>query len=91
MVIEGGWSSDSTITGAWNVTSQRRYMEREAALLDRAAAIGWFQITFADLDMASLGLPPSAAPFASLGLVDVDLNPKPSLDSWNVVFGRARR
>lgn len=91
MVIEGGWSSDSTITPPWNVSNQERYIEREATLLDQAGAIGWFQITFADLDMASLGLPPSAAPFASLGLVDVDLNAKPALSAWDAAFARPRR
>ncbi len=91
MVIEGGWSSDSTVTPPWNVQSQRRYIAREAQLLDRAGAIGWFQITFADLDMASLGLPPSAAPFASLGMVDIDLNPKPALSAWDAENARPRR
>lgn len=91
MVIEGGWSSDSTISPNWNTDKQRRYIAREAALLDQAAAIGWFQITFADLDRVSLGLPPSAAPFASLGLVDVDLNPKPALNAWDAVFARPLR
>ena len=91
IVIEGGWSSDSTTYAGWNVESQKRYIARHAALLDRAAAIGWFQITYADLDMASLGLPPSAAPFASLGLVDVDLNAKPALSAWDAQHARPRR
>jgi hypothetical protein len=91
MVIEGGWSSDSTITPTWNVENQRSYIAREAQLLDRAAAIGWFQITFADLDRVSLGLPPSAAPFTSLGMVDIDLNPKPALSAWDAEFARPRR
>ena len=89
MVIEGGWSSDSTTSPNWTVLKQRRYIAREATLLDQAGAIGWFQITFTDLDLASLGFPPSAAPFASLGLVDVDLNPKPALSSWDAARNRA--
>jgi hypothetical protein len=98
MVIEGGWSSDSTSLAkpwtdppAWGVENQKRYITRHAAILDRAGAIGWFQITYADLDMASLGLPPSAAPFASLGLVDIDLNPKPALAAWDAQHARPRR
>lgn len=91
MVIEGGWSSDSTITPSWNVGAQKRYIAREALLLDQAGAIGWFQITFADLDAASLGLPPSAAPFTSLGLVDLNLDPKPALSAWDAVFRLRRR
>ena len=90
VVIEGGWSSDSTLTPAWNVESQKRYITRHAAILDHSAAIGWFQITYTDLDAASLGLPPSAAIFTSLGLVDVDLNPKPALVAWDAVHARPR-
>jgi hypothetical protein len=96
MVIEGGWSSDSTARWIpWsdppilNVEIQRRYIARHAAILDQARAIGWFQITFTDLDLASLGFPASAAPFASLGLADVDLNPKPALSAWDIARSRA--
>ena len=99
MVIEGGWSSDST--GRWlpwtpgnlpnlSLEAQKRYIARHAAILDHAGAIGWFQITYSDLDHVSLGLPPSAAPFTSLGLVDVDLNPKPALSSWDAQHARPR-
>jgi hypothetical protein len=98
IVIEGGWSSDSTArwipwTGPpiLNVAMQARYITRHAAILDRAGAIGWFQITFTDLDLVSLGFPASAVPFASLGMVDVDLNPKPALSEWDAVFSRPRR
>ena len=91
MVIEGGWSTDSTTFAGWNVESQKRYITRQAAILDRAAAIGWFQITYSDLDAASLGLPPSASIFTSLGLVDVDLNPKPALTAWDAEHARPRK
>lgn len=98
MVVEGGWSSDSTARWIpWsdppimNVETQARYIARHAAILDRAQAIGWFQITFTDLDLASLGFPASAVPFASLGLVDVDLNPKAALSAWDKVFQLPRR
>lgn len=91
VVIEGGWSSDSTLTPAWNVETQKRYITRHAAILDHAGAIGWFQITYADLDAVSLGLPPSAAIFTSLGLVDVDLNAKPALTAWDAQHARPRQ
>ena len=90
MVIEGGWSSDSTTFAGWNVETQKRYITRHAAILDHAGAIGWFQITYADLDAVSLGLPPSASPFLSLGLVDIDLNPKPALAAWDAQHARPR-
>lgn len=98
MVIESGWSSDSLARWIpWadppilNVETQARYIARHAAILDRAGAIGWFQIMFTDLDLASLGFPASAVPFASLGLVDVDLNPKPALSAWDRVLQLPRR
>jgi hypothetical protein len=91
LVIEGGWSSDSTTSANWNLESQRRYIARHARILDRAGAIGWFQITFTDLDVAALGLPPGAQIFASLGLVDTDLQSKPALSEWDAVFARPRR
>ena len=91
MVIEGGWSSDSTYTPKWNVESQRKYIVRHTALLDAARAVGWFQITFTDFDLAAIGLPPSAGIFASLGLVDTQLRPKPALAPWDATFARPRR
>jgi len=91
MMIEGGWSSDSTTFAGWSVENQRRYITRQASILDRAGAIGWFQITYTDLDLVALGLPPSASVFGSLGLVDVDLNPKPALTAWDAQHARPRQ
>lgn len=89
MVIEGGWSSasfDTTIVSS--PEEQRRYVVRHAEILDRAGALGVFQLTFTDLDPAFFP-PGTILPFfASLGLVDVDLNPKPALAAWDVVFAR---
>ena len=39
----------------------------------------WFQITFTDLDTGAL--PAGIAPFASLGLVDTELQAKPALQT----------
>ncbi|HSQ59352.1 MAG TPA: hypothetical protein VLT84_02785 [Acidobacteriota bacterium] len=90
LVIEGGWPSVS-IPAAGVVSSpekQRRYIARHGAILDRARAAGWFQITFTDLD-STLFPPGSILPFfAYNGLVDVDLNAKPSLATWDAIFGR---
>jgi hypothetical protein len=54
---QGGWSSDSTVSANWNVANQKCYIAREATLLDQTGAIGWFQITFAELNLASLEVP----------------------------------
>jgi len=83
-VIEGGWTSSSALGGS--PEEQRRYIERHARILDTARALAWFQITFTDLDAAVL--PAGIGPFASLGLVDVSLQPKPALTSWDAAFAR---
>jgi hypothetical protein len=71
---------------------QRRYIVREMEILDRARAIGVFQLTFTDLDLPALSLPAgSIVPlFAYNGLVDASLQPKPALAAWDEAFGRPR-
>lgn len=93
-VVEGGWTSaslDTTVVSS--ADAQRRYIARQVALLDRAHAIGLFQLTFTDLDLAGVALPPgSILPlFAHLGLVDSVLTPKPALAEWDAAFARPRR
>jgi hypothetical protein len=88
MVIEGGWSSETVSPNPSTREIQRRYIRRHAELLDRVAAIAWFQLTFTDLDLASW--PPGVAPFAYLGLVDTQYQPKPALGEWDAVFRRPR-
>jgi hypothetical protein len=83
-VIEGGWPSTSAL--ASSPEEQRRYVERHTRILDTARAMAWFQITFTDLDTAAF--PSGIAPFASLGLVDVNLQPKLALRAWDGVFAR---
>jgi hypothetical protein len=91
LVIEGGWPSD-TVAVASDPEEQARYIARHARIQDQAATVAWFQITFTDIDEAAYGLPPGAlTPFAFLGLVDVNLNPKPALAVWDAVFARPRR
>ena len=85
-VIEGGWPSTSALGSSPD--EQRRYIERQARMLDTARARAWFQITFTDLDTAALG--GGLSPFADLGLVDVALQPKPALQAWDAVFARPR-
>jgi hypothetical protein len=86
-VIEGGWPSAATL--ASSAEEQRRYIERQGQILDVAQAQGWFQITFTDLDLQAF--PAGVAPFATLGLVDVDLQPKPALQAWDASFARPLR
>ena len=72
---------------------QARWIRREPALLAAAHARAWFQLTFTDLG-ASITVtepPNSILPlFASLGLVDTLLVPKPALGPWDSTFARPR-
>jgi hypothetical protein len=93
MMTEGGWTSESVGAVASSTDLQRRYVVRQAAILDAASAIAWLPLTFTDLDLTALSLPPgSIVPlFSRLGLVDISLNPKPALAAWDAVFARPRR
>jgi hypothetical protein len=90
LVIEGGWPSD-TVGVASTPQMQARYIARHAMIQDQAGTVAWFQITFTDLDEAAYGFPPGQlTPFSHLGLVDVNLAPKPALPAWDAVFARPR-
>jgi hypothetical protein len=91
MVVEGGWPSAS-VRGVFSSSPemQSRYIARQSELLDAAKAIAVFQLSFADLDLGSFPKPqPAILPlFATLGLVDSDLRPKPALAIWDKVYAR---
>ncbi len=93
MVTEGGWSSATLDTIVSSPVEQARYIRRQMAMLDAANAIGVFQLTFTDLDLTGVPLPPgSILPlFATCGLVDDDLVPKPALAVWDSVETLSRR
>jgi hypothetical protein len=67
---------------------QRRFLLRQAALLDAAQARFVFQLTFTDLDLSSFPppLPANLGFFAFLGLVDAELHPKPALQAWDSLY-----
>ena len=92
MVTEGGWTSATLGSIVSSPEKQRRYVARHMQLLDSVRAIAVFQLTFTDLDLVANPPPPgSLLPlFASLGLVDVNLNPKPALTAWDNAFMRPR-
>jgi hypothetical protein len=89
----GGWTSASLGSISSSPDKQRRYIERQAQLLDAARAVALFQISFTDLDLAAASLPSgSNLPlFAFLGLVDVSFNPKPALTAWDTIRARPLR
>jgi hypothetical protein len=71
---------------------QARYIRRQLELLDAANATAVFQLTFTDLDLTSIPQPPGSilSLFASLGMVDTQLRPKPALATWDSVFSGRR-
>jgi hypothetical protein len=91
MVVEGGWPSAS-VRGVFSSSPemQARYIARQSELLDAAKAIAVFQLSFTDLDLGSFPKPvPAILPlFATLGLVDSNLRPKPALAIWDKVYAR---
>jgi hypothetical protein len=93
MITEGGWTSTSLGGILSSPEKQRRYIVRQMQLLDSVRAIAVFQLTFTDLDLAANPPPPgSILPlFAHLGLVDINLNPKPALAAWDEAFMRRRQ
>lgn len=90
LVVEGGWTSISLGPIGSSPALQARYLDRQAHLLDSARAIGLFQLTFADLDLSAITLPPgSILPlFAHLGVVDSALGAKPALAAWDRLLHR---
>jgi hypothetical protein len=94
LVVEGGWASQSAGGFLTSPAIQARYIHHQAELLDSAHAVAVFQLSFADL---ALSLFPPQPPgsilplFATLGLVDTVLTPKPSLAVWDSVFARPLR
>lgn len=93
LVVEGGWTSASVSTVVSSEAKQRRYLERQARLLDAVDARFLFQLTFTDLDLSTFPppLPPNLGFFAFLGLVDAELNPKPALNVWDSLYALRRR
>ena len=95
-VSEGGWTSQTLdgpnqIVIVGNKVLQQEYIARQSQLLDEAKGTAWFQLSFTDIDLSHLpaGTDPTINYFAYLGLVDNDLQPKPSLDAWDKIFKRA--
>ncbi|MEQ1584323.1 MAG: hypothetical protein ABL895_00475 [Cyclobacteriaceae bacterium] len=91
-VTEGGWTSASVTTPNTSFISspelQRDYIAHHSHLLNEVKATAVFQLLFTDLDVAALpsSVPASIGYFAYLGLVDINLQPKPGLAVWDDQF-----
>ncbi len=92
MAVEGGWTSGTAGVIVSSPEEQARYFRRHALMLDSARVKAVFQLTFTDLDVPSLNLPPgSILPlFAKSGLVDDQLRPKLALSVWDSLFAISR-
>ncbi len=90
--VEGGWNSADTQLTSGTPQEQVDFMTRYEELLDGVNAELWVMLTFTDLDIPSLGLPPDRAltlsNFAFMGILDVDLNRKPAYAEWERIFAR---
>lgn len=93
-VSEGGWTSGSVnapgISFTSSVETQAKYIRRQKVLLDNVRATAWFQLVFTDIDIAVLPppVPENLKYFIYLGMVDVDLVPKPALQAWDDLFAQ---
>jgi hypothetical protein len=89
MVTEGGWSSATIDSLVSSQAEQKRYITRQAQLLDKVHASAVFQLTFTDFDLSAFpSAPPGLVLFSHLGLVDDQLAPKQALAAWDAVFSR---
>lgn len=87
-VSEGGWSSETVAQFQNTPQKQKEYMSRHQTILNKVGAIGLFQLTFTDIDVAAWppDTPEILALFAHTGLVDIHLQPKPVLEEWDRIF-----
>jgi hypothetical protein len=89
MVTEGGWSSATLDSLVSSEAEQKRYITKQAKLLDNVHAIAVFQLTFTDIDISAIpNAPPNLVLFTHLGLVDTTLAPKQALAAWDAIFAR---
>lgn len=91
LVAEGGWPSGSVPGFSSSAEVQGRYLRRQAQLAETAGVVRLFQLTFTDVDQSLAPGSPNLAFFTTLGLVDVQLQPKASLAVWDELFARPRR
>jgi len=92
-ISEGGWTSSDlpALSIHSSPVQQQAYIRRQTQLLQQAKAIGLFQLTFTDLSIGAwpANVTNELAPFAWLGMVDSNFNPKPALTTWDSVIRRS--
>ncbi len=92
ILVEGGWSSEDVGGLQGNEGEQSAFFHRFEELLDGVDSPLWVMLIFADFDVTTFGLPPereaTLALFASMGIVDSRLEPKPSYAVWEEIISR---
>ncbi|MEJ2341588.1 MAG: hypothetical protein P8Y10_05230 [Gemmatimonadales bacterium] len=92
ILVEGGWSSEDVGGLQGDEGEQSEFFRRFEELLDGVGSQLWVMLIFADFDVTTFGLPPereaTLALFASMGIVDSELEPKPSYAVWEEIFSR---
>lgn len=95
ILVEGGWSSTGGPIAQGTPGEQVDFFVRFSELLDTVEAQAWVMLFYADVDVASYGLPPdreaTLANFATMGIVDLNLDPKPAFGVWEELFSRPLR
>jgi hypothetical protein len=88
MIVEGGWASASAAGFTADPVEQANYFRRQRTLLELTDPVAWLQLAPTDIDVASFpaDLQESIRPFASLGVFDADLRPKPALAVWDSLY-----
>jgi len=86
-VSEGGWTSMNltALSIQSSPAQQEAYIRRQGQILAQAKGTALFQLTFTDLSLSGWPSNDSAElyPFAFLGMVDSNFNPKPALATWD--------
>jgi hypothetical protein len=87
-VSEGGWSSGTVSNFEGSLQKQSDYISKNGLLLNEVKAIAYFQLTFTDIDLSALpsNVPSNISNFAYLGLVDKNLQSKPALSNWDILY-----
>ena len=95
LLVEGGWNSAPTAITNGTPAEQADFFRRMAALLDGVHARVWVFLMYADLDLATFGLPPDReaglANFSRMGIVDTAFHHKPAFAVWDSVHRRPIR
>ncbi len=92
ILVEGGWSSGTTAWGSGSPAEQAAFFRRFEQLMDSVDGDLWVFLIPVDLSLDGWGLPPdresTLSNFATMGIFDEELRPKPAHEEWVRILGR---